>query len=119
MPGCVGNLLAKKQLAITFITSRIQVTICHGILNSALVLVRMGAIREMAVVDERPQVTKETGDLLRFYVPQLELPNTWRIDDVTSLAEWKKPRIGCCVFAFLCVLTHASHTQIEPGLHGV
>ena len=66
---CVGNLLTKKQLAITFITSRIQVTICYGVLHGALVLVRMGAIREMAVVDERPQVAKETGDFLRFYVP--------------------------------------------------
>ncbi len=113
------SLLATKQLAITFITSGVQITICHCILDGALVLVRVGTIRKMAVVDERPQVTEEAGNLLRFYVPQLELSNPRRIDDVTTVVEWKKPRIGRRVFAFLCVPTHTSHAQVKTRLHCV
>ena len=46
----------------------------------------MGAIGESAAVDVRPQIAKVACHFLRNDIPELELPDAGRIDDIARAA---------------------------------
>ena len=67
--------LAEEEAAVAPVAALVEPAVGHGVLDRAVVLVRVGAVGEPAVVDVGAQVAVEAGDFLGF------LPEMVRIAD--------------------------------------
>jgi hypothetical protein len=56
-------------LTVAVIPAGVELAVCDGIFDGAIIFVGMGAVRKAAVINVGAQVAKETGDLFGNHVP--------------------------------------------------
>jgi hypothetical protein len=109
-----------KQQAITFISPGIEPAIGHGVFHGAVRFVTVRAIGEFALVDKRPQIAEEAGDLGGDDVPKLKLPNAGRVDHIAvARGQPNESRGRGGVLALLRFLADGGHTQFEARFNRV
>ena len=80
---------------------------------------RVRAIGKFAEADERPQVAIVAGDLLGNHVPELELPQAGRVDDVPAGRKRKHSGGGRRVLSLLSFGAHFADAQVQARLDSI
>ncbi len=102
------------HLAITLIASNIEFSVGDCPFDGAIVFMRVGAVRKLAAVDEGANIAEVTDDFCGNHVPQLELPDSRRVDEMPATRQRNQNRRGCRVFAFLVFRTDVTDTELKP-----
>jgi len=80
--------VARADLDVTFITACVDPAVGNCVFYGAIVFVRVRAIGEAAAAYIGSQLAEEAGDLFGNHVPELELADARRVDDVAAEGEW-------------------------------
>ena len=111
--------VAFYQMAVALVASYVDSAICDGIFYGTIALVNMATIWEATVRDVWSNVRVEGRDFFGNYVPQLELADSGCIYQIPLVTKWNQCRRCRCMTAFVVILAHRTHPQIQARLNRV
>ena len=111
--------LIQRQLTVAFVTADIDAAIGGRVLDGTAIFVRVRAIGEPAATDERPQVAEKGGDFFGNHIPQLELPDAGRIDDVSATIQRNQLSRRRRMPTLLCFVADGADAQMQIGLNRI
>ena len=99
------------EMHIAVVAARVDASVGDRVEYGAVHFVNVSAIGKSTVTDVRSNVSEQTANLGRGNVPQLQLPNARRVDQIAASGQWDQLRRGGGVLTFHVLLTNALHAQ--------
>jgi hypothetical protein len=84
LAGCGGAAIL-LNLAEAFVSPHIKLAVCNRIFDAAILFMRMGTVGITAFGGEGPQFEKKTRYLIGDDVPKFKLPNSGRVNNVSTV----------------------------------
>ena len=111
--------LAGSEREIAFVASGVEPSVGDGVFNGARGLDVMRAVGEFTQIFVRPEIAVISEHLFRLDVPEHELADAGRVDDVAAERELEEPRGRRRVPAFLIFAAHFPDAELERGVDRV